>query len=158
MIILGIDPGTNRVGYGIISEDERNTVHIAHGCVDLKSDKVNNLLVLKTIYHEISRLIQKYKPEVVAVEKLFFFKNKKTVIEVSQARGVIVLAALEAGIAVREFTPLEVKQAVSAYGLADKKAVQKMVRIILNLQEEPKPDDAADALAVAICCANSRIF
>lgn len=158
MIILGIDPGTNRVGYGVIETEPGDLAPIAYGCVDLKSDKENNLLVLKTIYHEVSRLIQKYKPEVVAIEKLFFFKNKKTVIEVAQARGVIALAALEYGALVREFTPLQVKQAVSAYGLADKKAVQKMVKIILKLKDEPKPDDVADALAVAICCANSRSF
>lgn len=158
MIILGIDPGTNRIGYGLISHDSRKTQVLDYGCIDLKSDRNNSLAHLPLIQKEIVALLKKYQPEVVAVEKLFFFKNKKTVISVSQARGVIMLSVLERGCRIKEFTPLEVKQAVSGYGRADKKAVQKMVRLILCLDKDPEPDDAADALAVAICAANTKDF
>ncbi|MEK7209678.1 MAG: crossover junction endodeoxyribonuclease RuvC [Patescibacteria group bacterium] len=155
MIILGIDPGTNRIGYGLIDHNSQKTRVLDYGCVDLKSDRNNPLSHLPLIQKEIVALLKKYQPEVVAVEKLFFFKNKKTVIGVSQARGVIVSSALNQGCKVKEFTPLEVKQAVSGYGRADKKAVQKMVRLVLSLDRDPQPDDAADALAVAICCAHT---
>lgn len=158
MIILGIDPGTNRIGYGLISHDSHKTQVLGYGCIDLKSDRNNLLAHLPLIQKEVVSMLKKYRPDVVAVEKLFFFKNKKTVIGVSQARGVIISSVLERGCRIKEFTPLEVKQAVSGYGRADKKAVQKMVRLILCLDKDPEPDDASDALAVAICAANTKDF
>lgn len=158
MIILGLDPGTNRIGYGLINQGGGKTIALDYGCMDFKSVKDNPLANLPLIQKAIAAILKKYRPDLVAIEKIFFFKNKKTVIGVSQARGVILAAVMEQGFKVKEFTPLEVKQAVSGYGRADKKAVQKMVKIILGLEKEPKPDDAADALAVAICCANTRDY
>ncbi|MDP3764733.1 MAG: crossover junction endodeoxyribonuclease RuvC [bacterium] len=157
MIILGVDPGTNKAGYGLIKKDGDNISLLDYGCIEIKakSDHNNGLLI---VHKAFGKIIKKWKPEVLAIEKLFFFKNAKTITKVSEARGVIILAGLKLGLAIREFTPLEVKQAVSAYGRADKKAVQKMVRLILSLKEDPQPDDAADALAVAICSANTRVF
>ncbi|MEK7077718.1 MAG: crossover junction endodeoxyribonuclease RuvC, partial [Patescibacteria group bacterium] len=127
------------------------------GCVEVEanSDRNKGLVIL---YDSFVKIIKKYKPEVLVIEKLFFFKNAKTITQVSEARGVIILAGLKSGLEIREFTPLQIKQAVSAYGRANKQAVQKMVRLILSLDKDPQPDDAADALAAAICCANSRIF
>lgn len=155
MIILGIDPGTNRAGYGLIKKNEENVSLLDYGCIEIKAKSNHNdgLLVLHNSFNEI---IKKWSPDVLAIEKLFFFKNAKTITQVSEARGVIILSGLKEGLKIREFTPLQVKQAVSAYGKADKKAVQKMVRLILSLKEDPQPDDAADALAVAICSANTR--
>ncbi len=157
MIILGIDPGTNRAGYGVIKKDGDNLSLLDYGCAEVKSKSDHNdgLLILYNIFCNI---IVKWQPDVLAIEKLFFFKNAKTITQVSEARGVIILAGLKSGLEVREFTPLQVKQAVSAYGRADKQAVQKMVRLILSLDKDPQPDDAADALAVAICCANTRFL
>ena len=110
---------------------------------------------LKEIDEQLAKLIRKHKPQVVAVEDIFFFKNLKTAIKVSQARGVILARAAKMKTQVEEYTPLQVKQAVTSYGRADKKQVQEMVKLLLNLKEKPKSDDAADALATAICCANS---
>ncbi|MDP3800188.1 MAG: crossover junction endodeoxyribonuclease RuvC [bacterium] len=157
MVILGVDPGTNRVGYGVIKKNEDNISLLDYGCIEVKakSDHNDGLLI---IYNAFDKIIRKWKPEVLAIEKLFFFKNAKTITQVSEARGVIILAGLKNTLKIREFTPLQVKQAVSAYGKADKKAVQKMVRLLLSLKEDPQPDDAADALAVAICSANTRDF
>ena len=155
MIILGIDPGTHRIGWGVINQDKENIKEVGYGCIDFKPAAGGALGNLSKIYKAMAEIIQKYRPTTVAVEKIFFFKNSKTVIEVSQARGVIVLAALDQGLEVKEFTPLQVKQAVSGYGRAEKRAVQKMVKLILGLKTEPKPDDAADALAIAICAAHT---
>ena len=107
---------------------------------------------------EVSKLIKDYKPDLAAVEKLFFFKNQKTIISVSEMRGVILAALAINNIPIKEFTPLQVKQAVSGYGRAGKVQVELMVRLILNLKEEIKPDDAADGLAIAICCANTILY
>ncbi len=154
MIILGVDPGTNRAGYGLIKKDGDNLSLLNYGCVEIKTkgDHNNGLIIL---YDSFFKIIKKWQPDILAIEKLFFFKNAKTVTGVSEARGVIILAGLKRGLEIEEFTPLQIKQAVSAYGRADKKAVQKMVRLILALAKDPKPDDAADALATAICCANT---
>lgn len=157
MIILGVDPGTNRAGYGLIKKDGENVSLLDYGCIEIKAKSDHNAGLL-ILYNEFSKIVKKWKPEVLAIEKLFFFKNAKTITQVSEARGVIILSGLKSGLEIREFTPLQVKQAVSAYGRADKKAVQKMVRIILSLNKDPEPDDAADALAVAICSANTRVF
>ncbi|MEK7565182.1 MAG: crossover junction endodeoxyribonuclease RuvC [Patescibacteria group bacterium] len=157
MIILGVDPGTNRAGYGVIKKNGDNISLLDYGCVEIKAKSDHNDGLL-TVHNAFIKIVEKWKPEVLAIEKLFFFKNAKTITQVSEARGVIILAALKSSLKIREFTPLQVKQAVSSYGRADKKAVQKMVRLILSLNKDPEPDDAADALAVAICSANTRNF
>lgn len=113
---------------------------------------------LGDIYKELKKIIKKYKPDIIGIEDLFFFKNVKTAIKVAQARGVVLLTANLASISVAEFTPLQVKQAVTGYGRADKNQIQQMVKNILKLKEIPKPDDAADALAVAICCAQTNKY
>jgi len=150
MIILGIDPGTAIVGYGILEVNGNRLRALDYGCI--KTDA--NLTFperIKTIYDSLVELINRYKPTDLAVEELFFNKNVKTAILVGQARGVEILAAVNMGLDVFEYTPLQVKQAVVGYGRAEKEQVQEMVRILLNLKEKPKPDDVADALAVAIC-------
>jgi len=156
MVILGIDPGTNRIGYGLLENKGRDLSVLKYGCVELKS--IGGMKDFAGLYDSMEKLIKKWKPNILAIEKLFFFKNNKTVMQVSEARGVIMLAGIKNKIGIREFTPLQVKQAVSSYGRAQKKEVQKMVRLILGLKEDPKPDDAADALAIAVCCANTRLF
>jgi len=155
MIILGVDPGTNRIGYGVLRLKDGNPVYLDCGCIELVSNKQENYSNLAELHGKISKLIKKWKVDIMSIEKLFFFKNAKTVMQVSEARGVILLAAAQARVAIKEFTPLQAKQAVSNDGRADKQAVQKMVRLVLGLDFDPKPDDAADALALAICCANS---
>ena len=121
------------------------------------SGKNSNEIRLKKIYEELEHLITAYKPQIVVIEQLFFFKNQKTIMSVSEMRGVLLLTLAEHGIPVQEFTPLQVKQAVSGYGRSGKSQVELMVRVILNLKDEIKPDDAADGLAIAICCANTII-
>lgn len=154
MIYLGIDPGTATTGYGIIKKEAGVLECLDYGCI--KTSKVTPFGErLGHIYKEVKTLIKKHRPDRFAVEDLYFFKNQKTAFKVGQARGVIILAAQGGGVPILEPTPLQVKQAVSGYGQATKEQVQKMVKIILKLSELPKPDDAADALAVAIFCANS---
>ena len=153
MIILGIDPGTAITGYGLIKQNRKMDL-IDYGCIKT-SASLTTAERLKELNNQLNALIEKYKPDMVAVEDIFFFKNLKTAVKVSQARGVILLAAAKLNIPVFECTPLQVKQAITSYGRAEKIQVQKMVKVLLNLKEIPKPDDASDALAVAICCANS---
>ncbi|OGZ33684.1 MAG: crossover junction endodeoxyribonuclease RuvC [Candidatus Portnoybacteria bacterium RBG_19FT_COMBO_36_7] len=153
MIILGIDPGTAIMGYGCIRAEKNKNRLVGYGC--LKTAKnLNEASRLKILYKGLIKLIKNFKPDCLAVEKIFFFKNAKTVISVSQARGIATLAAANLGVPVIEFTPLQVKQAVSGYGRAEKQQIQKMVKLLLDLKEIPKPDDAADALAIAICGAH----
>lgn len=153
MIILGIDPGTTIVGFGIIETDRKNQLHFKRcGVFNFKDKKPEERLV--NIFKEVTKLLKKEKPELVSLEKVFFARNKKTALAVSEARGVISVAVRQNNIPLVEYTPLQVKQAVSTSGAADKKEVQKMVRLLLRLKEDPKPDDAADALALAICSAN----
>jgi len=154
MLILGIDPGTSIVGFGVIRKKSGGFVCENYGCI--KTDpKIPNTEKLLTIEKKLDDLIKKIQPNKIAIEKLFFFKNIKTVIAVAEARGVILAVCAKNNKPIHEFTPLQIKQAVSCYGRADKKQVQKMVKLILNLKDLPKPDDAADALACAITCANS---
>lgn len=153
MIILGIDPGTAAIGFGLIEKDKKLSL-IEYGCIKTQTD-LTTAERLNKLHKELILIIKKYKPNTVAVEDIFFFKNLKTAIKVSQARGVVLLTAAEAGLPVFEYTPLQIKQATTSYGRAEKIQVQKMVKLLLNLKEIPKPDDAADALAIAICCANS---
>ena len=157
MRILGIDPGTSLIGYGIIDVDGKNYKAVNFG--DLKTDvNIRNAERVVEVYNFFDKLIKKHQPDKLALESLFFFKNAKTVIKVSEIRGVLMYAAAKNGIEIAEFTPLQVKQAVSSYGRAEKTQVQKMVKLILGLESIPKPDDAADALAIAICCANSVVY
>ncbi|NLX62566.1 MAG: crossover junction endodeoxyribonuclease RuvC [Tissierellia bacterium] len=154
MIILGIDPGLAIVGYGVIELlGNRHTV-LDYGTIITDKDMYIPDR-LKLIYDQLSLIINKYKPEDVAMEELFFNKNVKTAIKVGQARGAAILAAKNMGLNIFEYTPLQVKQAVVGYGRAEKKQVQEMVKILLDLKEIPKPDDAADALAIAICHGSS---
>ena len=153
MVILGIDPGTATTGYGLIKKNKKLSA-VIYGCIKTSAD-LSTGERLNKLHKELNSLIKKYKPDIVAVEDIFFFKNLKTAIKVSQARGVILLTIAKLKIPIFECTPLQVKQAVACYGRAEKIQVQKMVKTLLNLKETPKPDDAADALAVAICCAHS---
>lgn len=154
MIIIGIDPGTAIVGYGVIKKINKNITPIDYGCI-LTQKELSMPQRLAKISDDLRILIEKYNPNEMAVEDLFFFKNLKTVISVSQARGVILATAVQAKIAVFEYTPLQVKQAICSYGRASKGQVQQMVKMVYGLKEIPKPDDAADALAVAFCHANT---
>lgn len=157
MIILGIDPGIAIVGYSIIECNGNKFRAIDYGCIKTES----NLLFperIKIIYDRLIEIIEKYKPDDLAIEELFFNKNVKTAIKVGQARGVEILAGVNQGLEIYEYTPLQIKQAVVGYGRADKNQVQEMVKILLNLKEKPKPDDVADALAVAICHGSSIKF
>lgn len=154
-IILGIDPGFAMTGYGVIINEGKNIIKLLdYGCIITKSDQEFSER-LNIIHKELKKIIKKYNPSLVAVEELFFCKNVKTALMVGHARGVVLLTVMQAGISLKELTPLQVKQGVTGYGKADKKQVQKMVQIILRLKEIPKPDDAADALAVALTAASS---
>ena len=154
MIILGIDPGFARTGYGLIEVNGNSFKMIDYGVIETESGLEFNLR-LKKIFEDLNELIKKYKPLAVSVEKIFFCKNTKTAIDVSHARGVVILTASENNLKIFEFTPPEVKRAITGYGKAEKQQMQKMVQILLKLKEIPWPDDAADALALAICAANN---
>lgn len=154
MIILGIDPGTAICGYGVVEHQGNHFRLIEYGAIRSSSEE-EPAARLHTIFHGLNEIITSFKPDQMAVEELFFNKNVRTALVVGQARGVILLAGQMKGLPIAEYTPLQVKQAVVGYGRADKKQVQFMVKAILNLNEIPKPDDAADALAIAICHAHS---
>lgn len=154
MIILGIDPGYAIVGVGVI-EFNGNKFHIIDYYAITTDAGTPFEERLKIIYDGLNEVIEKYKPSHMAIEKLFFNDNAKTAIDVGQARGVIVLSAVNHGVEIFGYTPLQVKQAVVGYGRADKKQVQQMTRALLNLKEIPQPDDVADALAIALCHAHS---
>lgn len=155
MIILGIDPGTAIVGYGVVKKEGQKFTPLDYGCIFTPAKTpLHDRLGL--IYDELSEIVSKYQPDHMAVEELFFTNNAKTALAVGQARGVILLAGKKAGLSVFEYTPLEVKMALTGYGRADKNQIQQMVKALLSLKEIPKPDDAADALAVAMCHANSH--
>ena len=157
MRILGIDPGTTLIGYGIIDYNGKKYTPVIYGDFRTKS-KIPNKDRVRDIYIFFDKLIKKYQPEKVSLERLFFSKNAKTAMEVSEVRGVLLLVAANHGLIISEFTPQQVKQAVSCYGKAEKFQVQTMVKLILQLDEIPKPDDTADALAIAICCANTIVY
>ncbi|NMP36769.1 MAG: crossover junction endodeoxyribonuclease RuvC [Clostridiales bacterium] len=154
MIILGIDPGYAIVGYGVVEYVSNHFRVLDYGAVTTQAGEPFNER-LETIYDGVSLLIERFKPDAVSMEKLFFNNNAKTAIDVSQARGVLVLAAQKSKTELFEYTPLQVKQSVVGYGRAEKKQVQEMTRLLLNLEAIPKPDDAADALAMAICHAHA---
>ncbi|MBF8982140.1 crossover junction endodeoxyribonuclease RuvC [Lutibacter sp. B2] len=157
MIILGIDPGIAIVGYGIIEYKGNKFKTLDYGAITTEPQE-DTPTRLQKIYKGLEKIMQEYKPDVMAVEELFFNKNIKTAIVVGQARGVILLAGVDHGLAIYEYTPLQVKQGVVGYGRADKKQVQMMTKAILNLKSIPKPDDVADALAVAISHAHSGVL
>lgn len=152
--ILGIDPGTATMGWGVVRQDGNRLRYMQHGAITTPSDWEMPRR-LGRLFDGVSELVRGYRPETVAIEELFFNTNTTTAITVGQARGVAILAAYKAGIEVAEYTPLQVKQAITSYGRADKRQVQEMVKALLNLREIPKPDDAADGLAIAICHAFS---
>jgi crossover junction endodeoxyribonuclease RuvC len=153
MIALGIDPGTTRIGYGVVRHERNRMTALAYGI--LSNPGKDKLSDYKDTEKNLSELIAKYQPDVVAIEKLFFFKNQKTVMAVSEMRGVIMLTLAKHNLRVQEFTPPQVKQNISAYGKADKAQVIRMVQMLLGIKEPIKPDDAADALALAICCTDN---
>ncbi|MBI4743766.1 MAG: crossover junction endodeoxyribonuclease RuvC [Actinobacteria bacterium] len=154
MIILGIDPGTTTTGYGTIYHQNNKLSLKECGCIETKP-KENSLIKLRKIYDEICFLIDKHKPDAVAVERLFFNVNTKTALDVGEARGIILLAVSQFEVEFAEYTPLQVKMSLAGYGRAKKDQIQYMVKTLLRLPSTPKPDDVADALAIAICHAHS---
>ena len=154
MRILGIDPGIAIVGFGFIDKQGNKVTPVQYGCIQTEAHTPEEERLMH-VYEAIVQLIDKYKPDAVAFEKLFFNRNVTTAMLVSQARGVLVLAAAQKGLPIAEYTPMQVKQAIVGYGKAEKRQVQEMTRMFLKLQAIPKPDDVADALSVAICHAHS---
>ena len=155
-IILGIDPGIADTGYGLIMENQGRLSCLAYGTIKTSS-KLELIDRLEILHQELDKMIKQYRPERAALEELFFNKNVRTALIVGQARGVILLTLKQNRLPIMNFTPPQVKQAVTAYGQATKKQVQKMVKLILNLPVLPQPDDAADALAIAICALNTKL-
>jgi crossover junction endodeoxyribonuclease RuvC len=155
--VFGIDPGTATTGYGVIEENAGRLILVTFGTIRTPADRLLPDRLLE-LHCRLSELLALHAPETAAVESLFFQKNVRTAISVGQARGAALLALAQRGIPVGEYTPLEVKQAVTGYGGAEKRQVQVMVRTLLGLPELPRPDDAADALAVAICHAHAQKF
>lgn len=151
MRIIGIDPGTGILGFGVIEIDQKQNPRLVDGGVIRTPVKEDDVKRLQIIYDELSDIIMQTKPEAMAVEKLFFAQNVTTAMTVAQARGVVLLCGIQNRLTVSEYTPLQIKQALTGYGRADKKQMQEMVRVILGLKTIPSPDDSADALAVAIC-------
>lgn len=156
-IILGIDPGIADTGYGVIKKEGNRVVCLTFGSIKTKpSDSLP--VRLEILHQELTKIIKHYRPNIAAIEQLFFNKNVRTALIVGQARGVALLTLQENKLPVYDFTPSQVKQAVAAYGKANKRQVQKMVKLILNLDVLPRPDDAADALAIALCALNTTVL
>ena len=154
MRIIGIDPGTGILGFGIIEVQKNKNILVDAGVIRTPV-KEDDAVRLQTIYDEISDIIAQTKPQEMSVEKLFFAQNVTTAMTVAQARGVILLTGMQAGLVIAEYTPLQIKQALTGYGRAEKKQMQEMVRVLLGLKEVPQPDDCADALAAALTHAAS---
>lgn len=154
MRIIGIDPGTGILGFGVIDVADGKAQLVDAGVIRTPV-KEDDAVRLETIFQELTDIIMHTKPTVISVEKLFFAKNVTTAMTVSQARGVVLLCARLNNLKIYEYTPMQIKLAVTGYGKADKKQMQEMVRVLLKLKETPKPDDAADALAAAITCASN---
>lgn len=154
MVILGIDPGIKRIGYGLVETNRGGIKFIDAGLLKIKSAKPVD--ALQETGRQISVLIKRFRPQVLAIEKIYFAKNQKTGIQVAEARGVVIATAIERGLAVQEFGPNEIKAGITGYGLADKKAVLKMVKLLLNKPDIDIIDDASDALAVAILSTGRR--
>ena len=155
MRILGIDPGTGILGFGVI-DVEKGKPQLVDAGVIRTPVKEDDAVRLQTIYEELTDIIAQNKPQIMSVEKLYFSRNVTTAMTVAQARGVVLLTAMQAGLEIHEYNPMQIKQALTGYGKADKKQMQEMVRTILGLSEIPKPDDAADAIAAAITHAQSN--
>lgn len=158
MRILGIDPGTGILGFGVIDAGPRGKIQLVDAGVIRTPVKQPDSERLLTIYQELTSIISEHKPNVMSVEKLFFAQNVTTAMSVSQARGVVLLCGMQHNMDLHEYTPLQIKQALTGYGRADKKQIQEMVRVLLKLKEAPKPDDCADALAAAITYAMTRKY
>jgi crossover junction endodeoxyribonuclease RuvC len=154
VIILGIDPGTARCGLGVVEKRGSSLKAVSYGLIESDRDRPQAGR-LEVVFVEVKRAIKKHKPDIVAVEKLFFARTAKTAMSVGEARGVILLCAQLAGVEIREYSPMEVKMALTGYGMADKNQVLQMTKAVLGMKETPKPDDVADALAIAVCCAGS---
>lgn len=154
MVILGIDPGYAILGYGVLQYDRGNFTVLDYGVIETKADRTFPER-LEILHRGVKLLIDRYKPDHIAFEELFFYHNAKTVIPVAAGRGVALLAAQQAGLPLYEYTPMQIKLSVTGDGHADKHQVQTMVKLLLKLKEIPKPDDAADALGAAICHASS---
>lgn len=158
MIILGVDPGLARLGWSIVKNNENKQKLIDYGCITTsQKDDVNKRLLI--IYQKLEHIIKKYKPDIACLEKLFFNTNAKTAFIVGEARGVIKICSLLHKIPIMEFTPLQIKSTITGYGRADKNQIQQMVKTLLKLENIPKPDDAADAIAVALsyCFFNQKL-
>jgi len=153
MIVIGIDPGLARTGYGVLSTGGRSPVLLTYGCIETGADRIHEERLLE-IHTRVSDLFDEYDPAWVAVERLFFSRNTTSAMQVSEARGVLLLAAAQHGVPIAEYTPNQVKQAVTGSGRADKHQMQEMMRRLLRLEEVPRPDDAADGLAIALCHIN----
>jgi len=154
VIVLGIDPGTARLGYGLVDRQGSTLTMLDYGCLETINDRPPEQRLL-LIHEGLTDLIETHRPEAAGVERLFFNKNTRTAMAVGQARGVVLLTAAEHGLPVFEYGPHEVKLAVTGYGRAPKDQVQRMVQLVLSMSELPRPDDAADALAVAVCTAHA---
>jgi crossover junction endodeoxyribonuclease RuvC len=150
MLTLGVDPGVAATGFGLVEQRGDKLSHVSSGCITTSSKESAHIRIAK-IYSELKSLITKYRPDQIAVERLFFGENSKTAMAVGQARGIVLLVAAEKKIPIAEYTPLEVKSALTGYGKAEKRQIQQMVKVLLHLLQAPKSDDEADALAVAIC-------
>ncbi len=155
MRIIGIDPGYDIVGYGVIEKSGNEIKYVTHGAIKTNKNDSFKMRLLR-IYEEFSQILSKYNPDIAAIEQIYFVQSKTTAMKVAQARGVILLALAKKDIEVEECGPQEVKMTVVGYGRARKSQVQKMIQILLNLPEIPKPDDAADALAIAWCSLSKR--
>ena len=153
--ILGVDPGMATMGWGVVRKDGASLRYVQHGAISTPASWEMPRR-LSRLFDALTEVIAGYEPEAIAVEELFFNRNVTTAISVGQARGLVLLAAYRAGVPVFEYTPLQIKQAVTSYGRAGKRQVQEMVKRLLKLPEIPRPDDAADGLAIAICCAFSE--
>lgn len=155
MRVIGIDPGTGLMGFGVIEVTKNGKAMLVDGGVIRTPQKEDDAERLAIIFDELSDIIADSKPEAMAIEKLYFAQNVTTAMAVAQARGVAIVAGKQAGLVIAEYNPLQIKQALTGYGRADKKQMQEMVRVLLRLKEIPKPDDCADALATAICHATT---
>lgn len=153
MVILGIDPGLAIMGYGLVEKAGPKLIAVDYGVVTTEA-KTPMPARLERVFDAMTLLVERFKPDCVAFEELFFYRNVSTAMPIASARGVALLAAAKAGLPMYEYTPMQIKQAVSGYGHAKKPQVQQMIKLLLNLRETPKPDDAADALAVCVCHAN----
>ncbi|NOX62070.1 MAG: crossover junction endodeoxyribonuclease RuvC [Chloroflexi bacterium] len=149
-VVLGIDPGIAITGYGVIAEQDQQTLVLEYGVIRTAASTPFPQR-LRALYDELSALIERHRPDAIAVEELFFARNARTALNVGHARGVVLLAAAQSDASFHQYKPVEVKQAITGYGAADKRQMQEMIRLLLALEAIPRPDDAADALAIALC-------